>query len=123
MKQFTFVALSLFIFFYPLTANTQTIDDVSAAVLNGVWWTSNDILANQSQLPVDQQAPSPHQIKMLYPNIKGVFATVKWKDIEPDFDPVNDKLKWDALDPLLNSYSQEGLYIILMIWTGPDCPS
>jgi hypothetical protein len=57
-------------------------------------------------------------LKKQVPLVKGVFATLKWADLEP----ANNQLNWKMFDATLAGYADAGLYILLMVWVGPHSP-
>src|SRR5690349_829067 len=62
---------------------------------------------------------TPDSIKKLYPQTKGVFATVTWKSLELTKDHYDN---WHALDSALKGFTDKGFYVLLMLWTGQNVP-
>ena len=62
--------------------------------------------------------PNAAAVKKQAPWVKGVFATLKWSDLEP----ANNRCDWKMFESTLAGYAQPGLYILLMVWVGPHSP-
>ena len=69
----------------------------------GVWWRGG---------------PDAAAIKKQAPWIKGVFAAIKWRDLEP----ADHQFDWKLFESTLADYANAGLYIQFMIHVGPDSP-
>jgi hypothetical protein len=57
-------------------------------------------------------------LKKQAPWVKGVFATMKWSDLEP----ANNQFDWKLFESTLAGYADAGLNILLMVWVGPHAP-
>jgi hypothetical protein len=52
------------------------------------------------------------------PWYKGQVVTVKWTEIEP----TNNQFNWQALDSDINSSASQGLYVMVLVYTGLHAP-
>lgn len=69
----------------------------------GVWWRGGkDAVALRKEAPY----------------VTGVFAAIKWSELEP----ADGQYDWKAFDGPLREYAKAGLYMQLMVLVGPDSP-
>ncbi len=69
----------------------------------GVWWRGGRGAA---------------ELKKKAPYVKGVFASIKWRDLEP----ADNQFDWKRFRSMLQEYADAGLYMQLMVMVGPDAP-
>ena len=69
----------------------------------GVWWRGG---------------PDAAGLKKKAPYVKGVFASIKWRDLEP----ADNQFDWKLFRSALEEYADAGLYIQFMVMVGPDAP-
>jgi len=69
----------------------------------GVWWRGG---------------PNAAELKRKCPWIQGVFAAIRWGDLEP----APGRYDWEMFDATFARYARAGLHIQYMVWAGPDSP-
>ncbi len=84
-----------------------------------VWWSDDDAIAPYSYRDTTTPQLGADDIKKYNKDIIGVFVTITWSSLEPT---KNGGFNWTDFDKKLQSYTDQGFFIILMVWTGSDAP-